>query len=184
MSSRDVDDLLAEIGGSELPARHGSGTIPTSAAASSFSVPAASHFVASVPVPSRSYGGSSKVDDDLEDLLSMTSDVPAPRKAAASSHAGGASASTASFAVRGSSSYTDHRSGAEPRDMAAEGRAAAAVPTHGVPFGGKCSTLCLAPHSPAYEAGCTRLGGPRRYCDRLQCSACDFPVLRFAGSKW
>lgn len=185
MSSRDVDDLLAEISGSEVPARHGSATMPSSAAAGgSRSLPPTSYSSISASFSSRGYGGSSKVDDDLEDLLNMTSDIPAPRKGASSLHSGGAGASASSDALRGSSSYTGRRWGAEARDDVTEGKAAASAPAHGMSSGGKCSTLCLAPHGPAYEAGCTRLGGPRRYCDRLQCSACDFPVVRFAGSKW
>jgi hypothetical protein len=92
----------------------------------------------------------------------------------------------ASSSVRGGlgSAAPAHTTTVAPQPRSVPGHAAAGSIAGVAAGGAKCSALALAPDTAAFEPGLNKPASTRRFCDQVQCSDCDFGVMRFPGRVW
>lgn len=159
-----VDDLLAEIEGSMVAAsstkRLDTSSLPSSRAGSRAVAPSASM--------------RSTAESELDDLLSLTSHSDMPLSAGPSSSVRGGLGSAAPA----------HSTAVAPQSRSVPSHAAAGSIAGGAAGGSKCSVLALAPDTASFEPGLNKPASSRRFCDQVQCSDCDFGVMRFPGRVW
>jgi len=160
-----VDDLLAEIEGSMVAAssakRLDTSSLPASRTGSRALAPAASM--------------RSTAESELDELLSLTSHSDMPLSAGPSS----------SVRVGLGSAAPAHNTAAVAPPSRSPPSHAAGGSIAGVAAGGsKCSVLALAPDTASFEPGLNKPASTRRFCDQVQCSDCDFGVMRFPGRVW